>query len=194
MREHADTALRLLDLLNVERCHVMGISWGGALAQQFTRQYPRRVEKLILAATSTGQLMLPPKLSVVLRMATPLRYFSPRFLHRVAGDIYGGDFRHDPAKAAGILGRMSPPSLRGYLGQVYALAGWTSLFWLHRLETPTLVLAGRDDPIVPLANARMLATRMPDASLQVYNCGHLFVLTRLDQVVADIARFLYPPG
>jgi len=51
------------------------------------------------------------------------------------------------------------PSLRGYLGQLYAIAGWTSLPWLHRLRPPTLVLAGDDDPIVPLLNARMLSPR-----------------------------------
>jgi poly(3-hydroxyoctanoate) depolymerase len=44
---------------------------------------------------------------------------------------------------------VEPPSLRGYLGQLYAIAGWTSLSWLHKLPQPTLVLNGDDDPIVP---------------------------------------------
>jgi pimeloyl-ACP methyl ester carboxylesterase len=78
----------------------------------------------------------------------------------------------------------------GYFGQLFALTGWTSLFWLHRVEAPGLVLAGRDDPIIPLVNARLLANRLPDATLRTYDCGHLFILTRLQQVVEDIDEFL----
>ncbi len=85
----------LLDDLGIDRVHVMGISWGGGLAQQFTRQYPRRVERLVLAATSTGHLMVPPRPSVLLKMATPMRYLSAGFFKTIAGSIYGGDFRKD---------------------------------------------------------------------------------------------------
>jgi pimeloyl-ACP methyl ester carboxylesterase len=54
-------------------------------------------------------------------------------------------------------------------------------------------MAGSDDPIVPLANARILARRLPNARLNVYDCGHLFVLTRLDQVSRDIDAFVSEP-
>ena len=65
----------------------------------------------------------------------------------------------------------------GYLGQLYAVSGWSSLPWLHTLRQPTLVLAGDDDPIIPLVNARMMAWRIPDARLHVVQGGgHLFFL------------------
>jgi poly(3-hydroxyalkanoate) depolymerase len=186
----ADLAREVLDVLGVDRVHVMGLSWGGGLAQEFTRQYASRVERLVLAATSTGHLMVPARPSVLLKMATPLRYLSAGFFRRIAGDIYGGDFRTDAVLAERYARRMSPPSLVGYLNQLYALAGWTSIHWLHTLEQPTLVMAGDDDPIIPLVNARILANRIPNAELEIFDCGHLFVVTRLARAVARIERFL----
>lgn len=190
MRQIAELARDLIVELGLDCVSVMGISWGGGVAQQFARQYPLHTERLILAATATGQLMLPPNPSVILRMATPLRYLSAGYFKRVAGDIYGGDFRKSTDRVEHHVRLISPPSIWGYLSQLYALAGWTSLFWLHEVRAPALVLAGDDDPIVPLANARVLANRLPDARLNIYDCGHLFVLTRLEQVSADINEFL----
>ena len=188
--QFARLAHRLIEDLGITRCHVMGISWGGGLAQQFAFQFPETTDRLVLAATSTGALMIPPKLSVMLRMATPLRYFSARHFRDIAGDIYGGDFRTDEVLREKHARRMTPPTLIGYIGQLYALSGWTSLFWLHRIKAPTLVMAGQDDPIVPLGNARMLERGLPNAELRIFDCGHLFVLTRRKQVCAEIDEFL----
>ena len=190
MQQIAALARNVMVELGVHRVSVMGISWGGGAAQQFARQYPETTERLILAATATGQLMLPPAPSVMLRMATPLRYLSAGYFKRIAGDLYGGDFRRSADRVERHIRMMSPPSIWGYFSQLYAIAGWTSLFWLHEVKMPALVLAGDDDPIVPLANARILVNRLPNAVLNVYDCGHLFVLTRLEQVSADINEFL----
>ena len=194
MWQFARLAGRLLDDLQIDRCHVMGVSWGGGLAQEFARQFPDRTERLILAATSTGALMVPPRLSVMARMATPLRYLSAGHFRNIAGDIYGGDFRNDELLRERHARRMTPPSVIGYLGQLYALSGWTSLFWLHRIQAPALIMAGEDDPIIPLANARLLASRLPDARLSVFDCGHLFLLTRLERVCNEIETFLQQPA
>ena len=98
MHQLASLALELLNSLGIERCHVMGISWGGGLAQQFAHQFPKRTERLILAATATGHIMLPPSPRVMLKLATPLRYLSTRYFRSIAGDIYGGDFRDSPKR------------------------------------------------------------------------------------------------
>ena len=83
------------------------------------------------------------------------------------------------------------PSLSGYLAQLYAIAGWTSLPWLGRLRQPTLVLAGDDDPIVPSVNGRMLARLIPDARLHVVpGGGHLFLLERPREMAALVTEFL----
>ncbi len=190
MHQNAALARQLLDELEIEQCHVMGISWGGGLAQEFARRYPDSTQRLILAATSTGHLMLPPSILVMLRMATPLRYLNAGYFNRIAGDIYGGDFRNNRERSQRHQRAMSPPSIWGYLSQLYAMSGWTSLFWLHKIAAPTLVMAGDDDPIIPMANARLLANRLPDAQLEIFDCGHLFVLTRLDDVIARMHQFL----
>jgi len=70
------------------------------------------------------------------------------------------------------------------------LAGWTSVHWLHELKQPTLVMAGDDDPIIPLVNARLLTRLLPDARLEIFDCGHLFLLTRLDRSAVSIEAFL----
>jgi len=190
MHQYASLARHLLDDMKVEQCHVMGISWGGGLAQEFARRYPKSTNRLILAATSTGHLMMPPSIAVMFRMATPLRYLSTSYFNRIAGDIYGGDFRNNRARSKRHQKYMSPPSIWGYLSQLYAMSGWTSLFWLHKINVPTLVMAGDDDPIIPMANARLLANRLPDAQLEIFDCGHLFILTRLDAVISRMHRFL----
>jgi poly(3-hydroxyalkanoate) depolymerase len=187
---YAQLAREILDEFGIDRVHVMGISWGGGLAQQFTRQYPDRVGRLVLAATSTGHLMVPPRPSVLLKMATPMRYLSAGFFKSIAGSIYGGDFRNDDVLTERHARRMAPPSIYGYLNQLFALTGWTSVHWLHQITQPTLVMAGDDDPIIPLVNARLLARLIPNARLEIFDCGHLFLLTRLERSVATVGSFL----
>jgi len=79
---------------------------------------------------------------------------------------------------------------RGYLLQLLAGAGWTSLPALPFLRQPTLILAGSDDPIIPLANARIMARLLPDATLHVYDDGHLGLLTQAHQLAPLITDFL----
>ncbi len=190
MKQLASLSRGLLKSLGINRCHIMGISWGGGLAQQFARQFPKVTERLILAATATGHIMLPPSPLVMLKLATPLRYMSASYFRSIAGDIYGGDFRNSPERTEAQARQMTPPSIWGYLSQLYALTGWTSIFWLGEIKAQTLVMAGDDDPIIPLANARLLAKRLPNAQLSIYDCGHLFVLTRLKRACAEINEFL----
>ena len=186
----AKLATHLLDKLGVEQVHVMGISWGGGLAQQFALDHPDRCENLILAATSTGHIMIPPSPGVMLHMATPLRYLSAGYFKRIAGTIYGGDFRRDQGLRDRYTRLMAPPSLIGYLNQLYAMTGWTSLLRLHKIEQPTLVMAGEDDPIVTIGNARLLRKLIPNCTLKVFDCGHLFILTRRMQCVSAVEDFL----
>ena len=186
----ADLATHLLDRLGIERVHVMGLSWGGALAQEFALRHAERTDRLVLAATSTGLLMIPANPLVLSLMATPWRYISKSFFRNVAGLLYGGDFRTDPARVAHHTRFMRPPNAYSYLGQLYSISTWTSAFRLHRLRAPTLILAGEDDPLIPPANARYMAAAIPNAQLQMFDCGHMFLLTRLDAVVSAVQSFV----
>ena len=169
---------------------LLGISWGGALAQQFARDRPERCRRLVLAATSCGVFMVPGRLSVLSKLASPRRYHDPLYLRRVAPEIYGGAFRRDRALIDRHAPHIEPPQSRGYLYQLGAVWGWTSLPWLHRLRQPTLVLAGSQDPIVPPVNARILAHLIPRARLQTIEDGHLFIVTSAPETAASVASFL----
>jgi pimeloyl-ACP methyl ester carboxylesterase len=68
--------------------------------------------------------------------------------------------------------------------------GWTSWHRLHRVQAPTLVLMGSDDPIVPPINGRIVASRLHRATLESVDCGHLFVLTRPGETARRIERFM----
>jgi poly(3-hydroxyoctanoate) depolymerase len=192
---YARTVIGLLDALGHDRVDVLGVSLGGALAQQLARQAPDRVRRLVLAATMPGLGGVPGSPHAILTLATPRRYRDPAHYVRIAGRVYGGLARRNPAAILHVtVGRFQPPSLAGYLGQLYAVSGWTSLPWLHTLQQPTLVLAGDDDPIIPLINGRMLAWRIPNATLHVVEGGgHLFMLEQPATIAAVVAAFLARP-
>ena len=189
---------RLLDQLGHAQADMLGFSWGGALAQQFAFSYPSRCRKLILAATSTGALSVPGRLSVLSKMLTPRRYLDPAYLAEIAPELYGGEYR-DPelARAYAMSRQIVQPSTIGYSYQLFASMGWSSLPWLPFFRQDTLILAGDDDPLIPLVNARLMASLIPRARLHVVNSGHLFLLTQAHTVVPLIREFLNadePPG
>ena len=90
-------AAGLMRQLGYDKIDVAGVSWGGGIAQQFAHQYPQVCRRLILAATAPGVIMVPGKLSVLWKMASPRRYIDPDYLHSIAAEIYGGNLREDPS-------------------------------------------------------------------------------------------------
>lgn len=184
----------LMRRLGHDRFDVLGLSWGGGLAQQLGFQSRRRVRRLVLVATGTGSLMVPAHPRVLATMLTPRRHRDPAYAARVASDLYGGSMRTDPRRGAALLHaatRAGPK--RGYYFQLLAGAGWSSLPGLPLVRQPTLVLAGDDDPIIPLVNARVLQRLLPHARLHVYHGGHLGILTESDELAAVIEPFLTDP-
>jgi len=134
--------------------------------------------------------MVPGNPLVLAKMLTQHRYLDAHYTGRIAGALYGGSARTDPDTIAGILRQARAGPLRGYLYQHAAGLGWTSLPFLPLIRQPTLVLAGDDDPIIPLANARILAALIPSARVHVYHGGHLELVTRpglLAPVVAGLS-------
>ena len=126
-------------------------------------------------------------------LMSPARYYHPVFFRFMMPRIVGGRTARDPAAlAAQIDARLSrPPDLLGYVHQLYAASGWTSAHYLHQLSQPALVLAGDDDRAIPLANARFLAWRIPNARLHVIECGgHALLLDQPEAVVGVMEDFL----
>jgi poly(3-hydroxyalkanoate) depolymerase len=181
----------LLDQLGYAQADVLGISWGGGLAQQFALSRPDRVRRLVLVATAPGTIMVPGNPRVLLRMLTPRRHRDPGYAARIAGELYGGSARDKPIAARDLLHgttRLGPP--RGYYYQLISMLGWTSLPRLPKLRPPTLILAGDDDPIIPVINGRIMNWLIPRSRLHVYHGGHLELAADPDRLAVAVQAFL----
>ena len=182
---------KVLDQLGYRRVDVLGVSWGGGLAQQFAFQNPRRVRRLVLVSTGTGAWMVPARPGVLRLMATPRRHRDPAYAKAIAPDLYGGALRKNPDLIEDVIHRrtrIGPP--RGYALQVAALMCWTSLPALPLIRQPTLILAGTDDPLIPVANARIMHRLLPHAALHTYADGHLALFTDAANLAPVVADFL----
>jgi poly(3-hydroxyalkanoate) depolymerase len=183
----------LLDRLGYDEFDILGISWGGGLAQQVAFQHRRRCRRLVLVSTATGSLMVPASPLVLRKMLTTRRYRDPNYARSIAAQLYGGRLRDEPELARTLLHEHSRVGSRcGYLLQLLAGVGWTSLPGLPFIRQPTLVLAGSDDPIIPLVNARIMARLLPNATLHVYDDGHLALVTQAPELAPVVAEFLTP--
>lgn len=186
----ARLAAALVAELGYTAVDVAGVSWGGGIAQQFAHQYPKLCRRLVLAATAPGFTMVPASPAVLWKMATPRRYTDKDYMKRIAADIYGGSFRDDPSLIGRHAAAMRSARKLGYLYQLLAISGWTSLPWLWSLPQQTLVLMGSDDPLVPPVNGHILASLIPNAELRMIDDGHLFIVTRPAETAALIEAFL----
>lgn len=190
----AEIVVALVRRLGHHRFDVLGISWGGGLAQQVAFQHPRRCRRVVLAATATGSVMVPASPRVLAHMVTPRRYLDADYARSVAGELYGGSMRGGPVVATELLvGPDRPPSRLGYLFQMLAGLGWSSLPLLPLLRQPVLILAGTDDPVIPLVNAKVMAALLPHARLHTYDDGHLALVTRAHELAPVVSEFLLAP-
>jgi pimeloyl-ACP methyl ester carboxylesterase len=177
-------ALAVLDAVGERKAHVLGVSFGGVVAQQVATIAPNRVDRLVLVSTTSGLLHLPGQPAALLQLMSPL----PTDRSGAAGRTFGGRIRRDPA----VLGRLhlAPPrSMTAYWHRLSALSGWWGMPW--SIRQPTLVLTGDDDPIVPAANSRILASLIPQSRLEVVpGGGHLMLFDSPAEVGPRVAGFL----
>lgn len=197
MFEMAGVARAVLRHVGVERADVVGVSWGGVLAQTLAIRHPGAVRRLVLASTSVGVGSVLGRPGALWILATPRRYYSQEYFERVAPTLYGGRIQSEPQvlvqQAHARFTR--PPSLRGYVGQVFAIATTSTVPYAWRIACPTLVMTGTDDPMVPAINSRMLQRIIPRASLHVVQGGgHLFLLDSAAVVAPVIDSFLTSSG
>jgi poly(3-hydroxyalkanoate) depolymerase len=183
---------RMLDQLGYARVDVLGISWGGALAQQFALQHRWRCRRLVLVSTATGAIMVPGKPSVLVKMATPRRYFDKAYMTEIAPDIYGGNI--DRAMVHELTSSMHPGDPRGYLYQILTGSGWTSVPWLHCLRQRTLILTGDRDPLIPVINAKLIHRLIPRSTLHIFHGGHLGLVIQAQELAPVVGAFLAAPS
>ncbi len=190
---YARLTAALVRKLGYDAVDVLGLSWGGAAAQHVAVAFPRVVRRLVLCATLPGWPSVPGNPAAMRILMDRRRYTDTEYLRKVAPTLYGGEIRRDPGLMAeqerARAGR--PPGTWGYLGQLFAAMTFTNWPTMNMVQAPTLVIAGDDDPIVPLLNGRILAYGIPGAQLHVLEgAGHLFLHTQPERVAPMIDEFL----
>jgi poly(3-hydroxyalkanoate) depolymerase len=179
---------KMLDVLGHRHVDVLGVSWGGALAQQFAFQERHRCRRLVLVSTSTG-VTIPGNPSIIREMLSRRRFTDPEHARNVAPRIYGGRMRSDASAVVGVLHHVGY-DLRAHLYQQMAVLGWTSVPFAPLIRQPTLILSGDDDPVIAPVNARMLRRLLPNSELHMFHDGHMGLLTSANELAPIIEGFL----
>ncbi len=193
MAGYADACVEALEEQEIEHFDLLGLSWGGALAQELTLRHPKRVRRLILAATMHGMCSVPGNPMAMSILATPWRYYSPEYLRSVAPLLYGGAIRSDPTllDRQTYLRHRHAPNPWGYLSQLTAVLLWSSRMRLGRVEQPTLIMAADDDPIINVTNATIMVSLLRQGRLHVVvGGGHLFLITSPEATAKVVEEFL----
>lgn len=186
----ASLGAAVLDELGIESAHVLGASFGGAVAQEMAICHPGRVRRLVLVSTSFGAFAVPGTPAALWQFVQPASYYAPARLAKVAGVMFGGRLRDEPGLVQG-LGIRPPQNLRGALYRLAPLFGWTSLAWLWTIRQPTLVICGDDDPLTLPINHRIIANLVADSRLHIVEGGgHLVLIDTPARVAPVITEFL----
>lgn len=160
-------AVAVMDAAGLDHADVLGFSHGGAVAQQLAFAHPARVRRLVLAATSCGVGATPGSVWAGLRGLRP------------------------PADAAS----WPRADAMGMVWHSLAYSNWSSIPFLGSIAAPTLVVCGTHDRIVAPANSRVLAGRIPGASLVMLPAGHDLQRPDPARALADVLRrFLASSG
>jgi len=194
MADYAADAVALLDHVGWDRCALVGISFGGMVAQEIAVTWPQRISRLALVCTSPGGAgrasyplhelaELPPAEAAAVGLRLVDTRFTPEWL-----DSHPQDRALVDARAGGAATK-SAEVRRGELEQLGARRGHDVWDRLRAVTCPTLVAGGRYDGIAPPANSEAIASQIPGAELRLYEGGHLFFLQ--DRAAyPDIVSFL----
>jgi pimeloyl-ACP methyl ester carboxylesterase len=180
MADYAADGAALMDHLGWERCRVVGVSFGGMVAQEFAVTWPERVERLALVCTSPGgdhasyPLHKLAGLDTDERQAAMLGLLDTRFTPDWLAAHEGDRRLVEGLSSMGSVTK-SDEQLRGEREQLLARSHHDVNDRLHRVTSPTLVASGRYDGIAPLENGEAIAARIPGAELRAYEGGHVFM-------------------
>lgn len=188
----AADAAAVLDAAGVETAHIVGFSMGGMIAQEFALQYPNRVRSLILGCTSSGgptavraeedarqMLMGRNKMAKeqALEAPIPFIYHPATSRERIDEDL--------------AIRRAWFPLAEVYSAQLQGVLAWESYSRLSAINIPTLVIHGDSDRLIPPGNAKLIADRIPGATLvMIPHASHMFTTDQTDASNDSIVNFL----
>jgi 3-oxoadipate enol-lactonase len=171
----ASDAAAVLDAAGTQSAHIFGASMGGMIAQEFALQYPHRVRSLILGCTAAGgpqAVQAQPEAleALLLRDVTP-----EESKEAIIPFLYDPATPRERIDEDMVIRMKWYPTPQGYMGQLQGIFGWEAYTRLAEITAPTLVIHGESDRLVPPANARLIAERIPDAKLVLIpHASHIF--------------------
>ena len=192
VQQMAEDTCALLDVLNVEAAALLGYSLGGLIAQEVAFRYPERVTALILAATLPGGPLQQPISDAADALLREPAGGSEAQLRRRLALAFSPRFVSSPEFERQIQLRLADPQPReAFQAQLHAGATYQPSGNLKDIHVKTLILASKDDELVPLENARRLHQHIPHSQLIVYQgVGHQFHIEKPAQFNRDVLHFL----
>jgi pimeloyl-ACP methyl ester carboxylesterase len=191
----ADDTAKLMDNLKIQKAHILGISMGGMIAQEFALTYPQRVEKLVLCSTSCGGTKSVPPGPKVLSLLMGGAAKTPEdIVKNTIPVLFTEDFiKSNPAFIKVVTERLmkAPIGLDAYTRQVKAIMAWDTYARLPKIKAPTLVMHGKKDILIPPENAKILAERIPGAKVAYFEkSAHALFSQETDKVISTLLQFL----
>jgi 3-oxoadipate enol-lactonase / 4-carboxymuconolactone decarboxylase len=185
----ADDLAGLLDALEIQRAHVVGLSLGGMTAQAFAARHTERLESLVLMATAAH---LPPAEAWDQRAATVRGQGMSAIVEAVIGRWFTPGFAAGSEAAVGLVReRFLAIDPRGYAVCCEAIRDMDLRLAIGAIKVPTLIVAGADDPATPVVLMEDIRSRIPEAELVLIpRAAHLLAVERADIVNAHLTAFL----
>jgi 3-oxoadipate enol-lactonase len=179
----------LLDELRIERVSLCGVSLGGMVGMTLALQEPERVDRLVLACTSA--YVGPPE-----GWVERARLVRTRGMEAVADSVVGRWFtpelqEEEPQTVAHFRAMLAATPPEGYARCCEALAAWDARERVSAIAVPVLVVAGEDDPAIPVEQVRLVASRVPGARLRVLQrAAHLANVERAEAFTNAVLEHL----
>lgn len=190
MAQMADDTAHLLDHLGWDKAHIVGVSMGGMIAQEFALRHPQRLPTLSLIATHPGGLsaVVPPLKGLKLFLRTNTAKDPNARMANLEQLLYTQNYLNTTDRAA-LRARLiaqfqTPASPKGRLSQLAAVLRHNTIPRLPRLAgLPTLIIKPSEDKIVHVRNSRRMHRLIPDATLrEIADSGHGLVRQHPERV------------
>ncbi len=192
----ADDTIGLMKVLGIEKAHILGVSMGGMIAQEIAINYPNMVERLVLVVTSPGgPKAIPPSPEALEQLTMDRSKMKPEDIaKKVIETLFPQDYlKRHPEILDKFIKRitkyMIPPD--AYMRQLNAVMNFNSYERLHKIRAPTLIVMGGKDIIVPPENGRILAEKIPNSKLVIFEeSGHGLIVQEREKFLKIVTDFL----
>lgn len=191
----ADDIAAILDSIDAETANILGISFGGFVAQEFALKYPDRIRKLVLASSSFGgKNHVAPAMPVLAAFASIEGMNSAERIRQYLTMAFTPEFVASNPETVDEFCRLRGENVvpeKVYLGQLRSAMAFDSESRLRQIATDTLIVSGDADVIVPFQNSINLAAAIPNARLEIItHGGHMAFVEQASEFNDIVTQFL----